>query len=262
MKKGFNFVKGFHLQFKMTILSPRERVRERGRNFGFTLAEVLITLGIIGVVAALTMPSLIAKHQKQVYYTQFRKAASQLENALQRYEFDHGCLGNLIACRDDNNIGSYIGINNFIDDFSKYFNVTQLINDDNYQEICANYDKTIIRDAYSEMGSEICKNDIGNDAPINTTAFITADGTLYTFARDDGAGGGNWVDINGPSKGPNKIGRDIFIFYLAYLDKIYWGGDKRLEWNQLENNMEKCEPENYDAYGCAAKLLQEGKMNY
>ena len=40
-----------------------------GNNFGrkaaFTLAEVLITLGIIGVVAALTMPSLIAHYRKQ-----------------------------------------------------------------------------------------------------------------------------------------------------------------------------------------------------
>ena len=34
--------------------------------FGFTLAEVLITLGIIGVVAALTLPSLVTNYQKQV----------------------------------------------------------------------------------------------------------------------------------------------------------------------------------------------------
>lgn len=36
----------------------------------FTLAEVLITLGIIGVVAAMTLPTLIQNHQKQVYATQ------------------------------------------------------------------------------------------------------------------------------------------------------------------------------------------------
>ena len=34
--------------------------------FGFTLAEVLITLGIIGVVAALTLPSLVTNYQKQI----------------------------------------------------------------------------------------------------------------------------------------------------------------------------------------------------
>ena len=45
-------------------LFPRqfgERVRERGYLVAFTLAEVLITLGIIGIVAAMTMPSLDRK---------------------------------------------------------------------------------------------------------------------------------------------------------------------------------------------------------
>ena len=38
--------------------------------FAFTLAEVLITLGIIGIVAALTMPSLIANYKKMAYASQ------------------------------------------------------------------------------------------------------------------------------------------------------------------------------------------------
>lgn len=40
---------------------------------GFTLAEVLVTLGIIGIVAALTMPTLIENHRKQVLRTQVKK---------------------------------------------------------------------------------------------------------------------------------------------------------------------------------------------
>lgn len=43
---------------------------------GFTLAEVLITLGIIGVVAALTMPALVANYKKQ-------EAVSKLKNLIQ-----------------------------------------------------------------------------------------------------------------------------------------------------------------------------------
>ena len=42
-------------------------------NYGFTLAEVLMTLGIIGVVAAMTMPSLIANHQEKVTVTKVKK---------------------------------------------------------------------------------------------------------------------------------------------------------------------------------------------
>ena len=43
---------------------------------GFTLAEVLITFGIIGVVAAITMPMLITHYQKQATVNQLKKAYS------------------------------------------------------------------------------------------------------------------------------------------------------------------------------------------
>lgn len=49
--------------------------------YGFTLAEVLITLGIIGVVAALTMPVLINKHRSMVLRNQFKAAHSLLTSA-------------------------------------------------------------------------------------------------------------------------------------------------------------------------------------
>lgn len=44
------------------------------RKAAFTLAEVLVTLGIIGVVAAMTMPNLIAKHQEKETVTRLKKA--------------------------------------------------------------------------------------------------------------------------------------------------------------------------------------------
>ncbi len=63
-------------------LSPmRERVGVRGIK-GFTLAEVLITLGIIGVVAALTMPSLFASYQEKVMVTKLKKFVSVMSQAL------------------------------------------------------------------------------------------------------------------------------------------------------------------------------------
>ena len=48
----------------------------------FTLAEVLITLGIIGVVASLTLPSVINKYQEKVTVTKVKKAYSTMNNAL------------------------------------------------------------------------------------------------------------------------------------------------------------------------------------
>ena len=48
---------------------------------GFTLAEILITLGIIGVVAAMTIPTLITNYQKKASVTKLQKAISILNQA-------------------------------------------------------------------------------------------------------------------------------------------------------------------------------------
>lgn len=63
----------------------------------FTLAEVLITLGIIGVVAAITIPTLIANTNNQKYRSQFKKTVSTLSQAAKMsqamYDFDFGGIG-------------------------------------------------------------------------------------------------------------------------------------------------------------------------
>ena len=56
----------------------------------FTLAEVLITLGIIGVVAAMTLPALIANHQKKVASTKLKKFYSTMQNVLNFATLDYG----------------------------------------------------------------------------------------------------------------------------------------------------------------------------
>lgn len=60
------------------------------KNIAFTLAELLITLGIIGVVAALTMPSLIVKHRKQVVVEKLKKTSSALLQAYNMSKLDYG----------------------------------------------------------------------------------------------------------------------------------------------------------------------------
>ena len=58
------------------------------KNSGFTLAEVLITLGIIGVVAALTIPTTITKFQQKTFSTAFKKEYSTLNNAINEIVFE------------------------------------------------------------------------------------------------------------------------------------------------------------------------------
>ena len=60
------------------------------KKVAFTLAEVLITLGIIGVVAALTIPSLIQHHRNQVVETRLKKVYSVVNQALVLAELDYG----------------------------------------------------------------------------------------------------------------------------------------------------------------------------
>ena len=60
------------------------------RKIAFTLAEVLITLGIIGVVAALTIPTLMANHRKQVVETSLEKFYSTMNQAIKMAEVDYG----------------------------------------------------------------------------------------------------------------------------------------------------------------------------
>ncbi len=57
---------------------------------GFTLAEVLITLGIIGVVAALTIPTLMLQHRKQVAANRLKVVSSTLQQVHEMLKVDFG----------------------------------------------------------------------------------------------------------------------------------------------------------------------------
>ena len=87
MKKLLSFFLDKNLRNKCAIvcdLFPRpfgERVRERGYLTAFTLAEVLVTLGIIGVVSAMTVPTLMQNYQRQSYVTQLHKVYNEVQQA-------------------------------------------------------------------------------------------------------------------------------------------------------------------------------------
>ena len=70
------------------------------RRSGFTLAEVLITLGIIGVVAAMTIPNLIANTNGAKFRSQFKKTVSTLNQAglMAQAQYDFDYAGTSAAC--------------------------------------------------------------------------------------------------------------------------------------------------------------------
>ena len=72
------------------IYNPSRPSLEKGRRVAFTLAEVLITLGIIGVVASLTLPSVITNYQKKRTVNKLKSTYSILCNAIQMAKVDYG----------------------------------------------------------------------------------------------------------------------------------------------------------------------------
>jgi prepilin-type N-terminal cleavage/methylation domain-containing protein len=162
---------------------------------GFTLAEVLITLGIIGVVAAMTMPVLFANINDVVLENQVKKAKSVLINGVK-----------LLMAQDD--------VTNL--------DQTTLANCDDNECI-----KTEIRKAFKIVeefdSSKMAKytindkadEDIWSDSDI-IYRFATADGTCYGVRRfDKGADSLIFVaDING-TKRPNTSCKDLLTFTVS-----------------------------------------------
>ncbi|MDR1327872.1 MAG: type II secretion system GspH family protein [Heliobacteriaceae bacterium] len=157
----------------------------------FTLAEVLITLGIIGVVAALTMPALIANYEKRVTVTKVKKTVNLIYNAVQKAYVDN-----------DNN----------------YFDSTSGSAVDFYNWVVPHL--KIIKACKNPAVDGKCGLDVvtcahGRDtgcstahAPITAPRVILADGTIVSF-RKDGLGIEIMFDIDGP-KGKNRMGYDIW----------------------------------------------------
>ena len=62
------------------------------RSAAFTLAEVLVTLGIIGVVSAMTVPTLMQNYQRQSYVTQLHKVYNELTQAFLQFKNDRNAI--------------------------------------------------------------------------------------------------------------------------------------------------------------------------
>lgn len=229
----------------------------------FTLAEVLITLGIIGVVAALVMPSLIANYKKQQYLTQLKKISSVLGQAakMAMAEGDVDGMSNTKFGVDYNNYNSEAKAAS--EWFLGLLNVVKICEDsltpclsDKYQNLDGTditFATTYVCGALAD-GTSVCVNpptlyDQGNESYNN----------IPLAARV-------LVDLNG-SKGPNVNGRDLFSFSICEHGEIreYCSNDIYLDQGAINNGFNgKCLMVDSAAYGgCYAKIIQDGwKMDY
>lgn len=63
----------------------------------FTLAEVLITLGIIGIVAAMTLPVVVGKYKEKVLVTAAKRSCSTINNAINRWNAENSIAGEYLT---------------------------------------------------------------------------------------------------------------------------------------------------------------------
>ena len=81
------------LNFKaLRVAPPPEKVAYYKGLRGFTLAEVLVTLGIIGVVSAMTVPTLIQNYQRKSYVTQLHKVYNEMSQAAIQFQTDRNAV--------------------------------------------------------------------------------------------------------------------------------------------------------------------------
>lgn len=176
----------------------------------FTLAEILITLGIIGVVASLTIPTLVNNYRKKQFQSSLKKEYSVLLQALEMYKQDNGEYLKLSDC-----YGKHACLKKNIQPYLKV-----LIDCGNVQ---ASSDKSCALNGYYS-GKYIYKTYSGhqaNENKLDDGQLILNDGAQLLFEGTDYSTSFYIsVDINGYRKLPNKWGEDLFTFQLMENGKL------------------------------------------
>lgn len=155
-----------------------------------------MTLGIIGVVAAMTVPSLLQDHQKKVYVTQLRKVCNIMTQALLRFQSDKNALNPAEA-----GLISQESIDNFV---PNYFKLAMTCDD--VAEPC-------FSNQYISYGTHAVLN-----VPKGYKSYVLADGSAVAFKYSWSISSPYrlvrvFVDLNGKA-GPNVYGRDFFGMYI------------------------------------------------
>lgn len=198
----------------------------------FTLAEILIALAIIGVVAAMTMPVLVSKIGDIVLENQNKKAQSVFANGMK-----------MLMSKDD--------VTKLQDTVFYQCNYDKACMKQQLKEvfkIVEDIDSTTLKDEYEFNGET--KKEVWTNTQI-PYAFITADGVIYGIHR--GAETSNSintiVDING-LKRPNKGGKDLCKYSVSSFGTLSEDCEAMEEFNLSE-----CSPTNLNACRTQAECV-------
>ena len=184
--------------FRTTVANSDNKMERimRIKN-GFTLSEVLITLGVIGVISAITLPTVVKNYQKHVIENRLKKSYSIINQALNMSIAENGDIKNWTFPQSNTADENYKFAQTYLLPYLK------VIKDCNVGKGCW-ADKE-----YNMNGSNSLQiNDINY-----IIKFILSDGSAVALYFSE-TGGHLYLDVNGISK-PNTRGKDIFEFAIT-----------------------------------------------
>ena len=218
------------------------------RKNAFTLAEVLITLGIIGVVAAMTLPALITRNQNKALEAGLKKNYSVILQAFEMYQAETGERLLPEATRDGEVENKKIK-----KQIMPYF---KIIKD------CGYTDTACIRfgtryEHNSKNYKTYSKKDLTQLNLFDDGQFILTDGSLILLNDSCDTKKYISVDVNGYIKNPNRWGQDLFTFQLMKDGRILPMG---AEGTTYTDKSKYCSPTSTDPYngiGCTYYALND-----
>ncbi len=248
------------------------------KSFAFTLAEILIVIGIIGVVSVLTLPSLNTSRGDKETVTRVKKIYSDLNDAYGRARASHGPLKSWLLNYNNENLGvsgkdSEGNWENYAEYSALYKNRTKIIKDRFAEslKISKTCDDTNMNECYVESKTNaIGEKKTGNDywwdcthsVRKGTYAVILEDGASVLFNNyTPNANLGGTIqrflicaDVDGPYRGPNAYGRDLFIYWIDNDEGVLPGG---YDFTSASDN-----PCGSDNDTCTAWVIQKGNLDY
>lgn len=234
----------------------------------FTLAEVLVTLGIIGVVASLTMPSLIQSSKEKEYVGKLKKFNSIMNQALLMAIEKKGMI-------EDWGLGTAGMSENPTDEEVAAGNKSITY----FWDIVAPYLKVVSRCDYGDAKCESYKRysldgtEFGTFHPVIVLADgLTVVGTTIANGKCKAVLGSTqnlqnvcgelFVDVNG-KKPPNTTGKDVFLFYYTKYGIVPMGSPSQASNSfTFENYCNINKSSTLNGYGCTAWVITNENMDY
>lgn len=218
----------------------------------FTLAEVLITLGIIGVVAALTIPTLITNYKARKLHTQFLKSYSTIQQAYKLMQNDDVSM-------DPTTYNTETYYKTFINYLQApydcgLFGKIGAINKNNNGLPCYRRNGNSDSDMKPYKSLDNKANAVGY--LLDDGQIAMQDGSLILFENNAIEGKVFIsVDLNGYNNLPNRWGYDLFTFQLID-EEIKTMGDTGTQYTDFDKYCNTRVSNSLNGIACAQKAKE------